>query len=131
MDGRNKVARWLAGLGCVVLLASAGLHCVAYVKFSSPAVAASNLPAALKSVFTVAFLSMAWAWLVVAIIVWMAAFWETASRKPLILVCGFAVLLQAIFTLPFVGLFIGNEMIGAASILIIAAGFTFARRDLA
>ncbi|HTU35603.1 MAG TPA: hypothetical protein VMF66_17495 [Candidatus Acidoferrum sp.] len=125
MNGKNKVARWLVGLGCLVLLASSILHCLAYVKFSRPAVAASNLPATLQSVFSVAFLSMAWSWLVLAIIVWLAAFHETQLRRPFVLICGFAVLLQAIFTLPFVGLFIGNELIGAASLLIIAGGFAF------
>ncbi|MGH9734685.1 MAG: hypothetical protein ACRD8A_08865 [Candidatus Acidiferrales bacterium] len=125
MNGRNKVARWFVGLGCFVLMASVILHCLAYLKVSSPAVAASNLPAPLQSVFSVAFLSMAWTWLVLAIIAWLAVFQETKSSKPILLICGFAVLLQAIFTLPFVGLFIGNELIGAASLLIIAGGFTF------
>lgn len=125
MGDRNKAARFLTGLGCVVLVASAILHCLAYVK-TSPQISASNLPPVLQSVFTVAFLSMAWNWLVLAIIACLAAFRETRLRKPLILICGFAVLIQAIFTLPFVGLFIGNEMIGAASILILCGGFAFA-----
>lgn len=125
MADRNKAARFLTGLGCVVLVASAILHCLAYVK-TSPQISASNLPPVLQSVFTVAFLSMAWSWLVLAIIACLAAFRETKLRRPLILICGFAVLIQAIFTLPFVGLFIGNEMIGAASILILCGGFAFA-----
>lgn len=126
MNGENKVARWLVGLGCLILLASVILHCIAYLKVSSPAVAASNLPAPFKSVFGVAFLSMAWIWVVVLIVACLAVFQETRSSRPILLICGFAVLLQAIFTVPFVGLFIGNEMLGAASILIIAGGFTFA-----
>lgn len=126
MNVRTKAARWLTGLGCLVLLASAVLHCVAYVKIASPAVAASNLPRPFQSVFTVAFLSMAWSWFVLAIIAWLAAFRETTLRKPIVLVCGFAVLIQAIFTVPFTGFFIGNEMIGAASLLMIAGGFAFA-----
>lgn len=125
MNGRNKAARWLAGLGCFVLLASAVLHCVAYVKVASPAVAASNLPAAFQSVFRVSFLSMAWSWFVLAIITWIAASRETKLQKPLVLICGFAVLLQAIFTVPFLGFFVGNELIGAASLLIITGGFAF------
>jgi hypothetical protein len=40
-------------------------------------------------------------------------------------ICGFAVLIQAVFTVPMVGFFIGNEMIGAASLLIIIGGFSF------
>lgn len=126
MNGNSKVAKWLVGLGCLVLFASVVLHCLAYLNFSSHIVAASNLPAALKSVFAVAFFSMAWTWIVLAIIVWLAASQETKLRKPLILICGFAILLQAIFTVPFVGFFIGNEMIGAASLLIIAGAFAFA-----
>lgn len=126
MNGRTNAARWLTGLGCFVLLASALLHCIAYVKVSSPAVAASNLPPTFRSVFTVAFLSMAWSWFVLAILAWLAAFRETELRRPIVLICGFAVLLQAIFTVPFIGFFIGNEMIGAASLLMIAGGFAFA-----
>jgi hypothetical protein len=126
MNSRTNAARWLTGLGCLVLLASAILHCLAYVKIASPGVAASNLPAPLKSVFTVAFLSMAWSWLVLAIIAWLAAFRESTLRKPVVLLCGFAVLLQTIYTLLLVGFFIGNEMIGAASLLLIAGGFAFA-----
>lgn len=127
MNGRTKTARWLTGLGCLVLLASAVLHCVAYVKTASPAVAASNLSVPFQSVFTIAFLSMAWSWLVLAIIACLAGFWKTKLRKPIVLVCGFAVLLQAVFTVPFAGLFIGNEMIGAASLLLIAGGLAFAQ----
>lgn len=112
-------------LGSVVLLASAVLHCLAYMKIASPGVGASNLPPELKSVFRVAFLSMAWNWIALAVIVLVVTFGETRFRQAVVLVCGFAVLIQAAFTVPFVGFFIGNEMIGAASILIIVGGFLF------
>lgn len=125
MGDRGKTSRILIGLGCGVLLASAILHCLAYVK-TYPALQASNLPPILQSAFTVAFLSMAWSWIVLAIIAWVAAFRETKLRKLLVLISGFAVLIQAIGTLPFLGLFIGNEIIGAASILILCGGFAFA-----
>jgi hypothetical protein len=52
-------------------------------------------------------------------------FGQTRLGKPITLICGFAVLLQAVFTVPIVGFFIGNEMIGAASLLIIIGGFLF------
>lgn len=122
---RRTVSRTLSALGGIVLFASAALHCVAYTKIAAPAVHASNLPAAMQSVFEVAFLSMAWSWLVLGIIVLVVTFGETRLRKAIALICGFAVLIQAIFTLPFLGFFIGNEMIGAASILIIIGGFLF------
>ena len=119
MMTRRTVSRALVTLGCIVLLVAAALHCLAYLKFSAPAVHASNLPIALQSVFEVAFLSMAWSWIVLAVIVLVVAFGEARWGKPIALICGFAVLIQAVLTVPMVGLFIGNEMIGAASLLII------------
>ena len=84
---------------------------------------ASNLPIALQSAFEVAFLSMAWSWIVLALVVLVVSFREAGWGKPIALICGFAVLIQAAFTAPMLGLFIGNEMIGAASLLIIIGGF--------
>jgi hypothetical protein len=125
MITQRTVSRILVTLGCVVLLVAAGLHCLAYLRFSASAVHASNLPIALQSVFEVAFLSMAWSWIVLALIVLVVAFGEARLRKPIALICGFAVLLQAVCTVPMVGLFIGNELIGAASFLIIIGSFLF------
>jgi len=122
MIARPTLSRTFATLGCIVLLASAAMHCIAYQKFSAPAVHASNLPVALQSVFEVAFLSMAWSWIVLALLVLVVTFREARLGKTIALICGFAVLIQAVFTLPLVGLFIGNEMIGAASLLIIIGG---------
>ncbi len=125
MITRRRVSRTLVTLGCVVLLVAAAMHYVAYVKFSAPAVHASNLPIALQSVFEIAFLSMAWSWIVFALIVLVVTFGEARLGKPTALICGFAVLIQAVFTVPLVGFFIGNEMIGAASLLIIIGCFLF------
>jgi len=109
----------LVTLGCIVLFMAAALHCFAYLKFAGPAVHTSNLPTALQSVFEVAFLSMSWSWIVLALIVLVVTFGEARLSKPIALICGFAVLIQAVFTVPMMGFFIGNEMIGAASLLII------------
>jgi hypothetical protein len=122
---RPTLSRTLATFGGIVLFLSAAMHCVAYEKFAGPAVHASNLPITLRSVFEVAFLSMSWNWIVLAIIVLVVTFGEMRLRKTIALICGFAVLIQAIFTVPFVGFFIGNEMMGAASLLIIIGGFLF------
>src|SRR5262245_45777313 len=119
MITRRTLSRTLVTLGCIVLLMAAALHCFAYLKFAGPAVHTSNLPTALQSVFEVAFLSMAWSWIVLALIVLVVTFGEARLGKPIALICGFAVLIQAVFTVPMVGFFIGNEMIGAASLLII------------
>jgi hypothetical protein len=125
MITRRTISRMFVALGCIVLLVAAAMHCLAYVKFSAPAVHASNLPIALQSVFEVAFLSMAWSWIVLALIALVVTFGEARLGKPIVLICGFAVLIQAVFTVPMVGFFIGNEMIGAASLLMIIGGFLF------
>jgi hypothetical protein len=125
MIARRSMSRTLITLGCILLFVSAAMHCLAYLTFSGPAVHASNLPIALQSVFEIAFLSMAWSWIVLALIVLVVTFKEARLGKPVALICGFAVLIQAVFTVPMVGFFIGNEMIGAASLLIIIGGFLF------
>ena len=125
MITRRTLSRTLVTLGCVLLFAAAAMHCVAYQKFAAPAVHASNLPIAQQSVFEIAFLSMAWSWLVLALIALVATFGEARLAKSIALICGFAVLIQAVFTVPLVGFFIGNEMIGAASLLIIIGCFLF------
>ena len=123
MITRRTVSRILVTLGCVVLLVAAVVHFLVYPKFSAPAVHASNLPVALQSIFEIAFLSMSWNWIVLALIVLVVTFGEARLRKPIALICGFAVLIQAVFTVPMVGFFMGNEMIGAASLLIIIGCF--------
>jgi len=123
MITRRTASRTLLTLGCVVLLVTAAVHCLAYLNFSGPAVHASNLPIFLQSVFEIAFLSMAWSWIVLALIVLVVTFGEARLGKPIALICGFAVLIQAVFTVRMVGFFIGDEMIGAASLLIIIGCF--------
>jgi hypothetical protein len=125
MITRRTLSRTLVTLGCVLLLVAAVVHYLAYVKFSGPLVHASNLPIALQSVFEIGFLSMAWSWAVLALIVLVVTFGEARLGKAIALICGFAVLIQAAFTVPMVGLFIGNEMIGAASLLIIIGSLLF------
>jgi len=125
MITRRNMSRALVTLGCIVLLVAAAIHCVAYLKFSAPAVHASNLPIAMQSVFEIAFLSMAWSWIVLALIVLVVTFKQARLGKPIALICGFAVLIQTVFTVPMVGFFLGNEMIGAASLLILIGGFLF------
>jgi hypothetical protein len=126
---RRTVSRVLTAFGCVLLFAAAAVHCLAYTKFSVPTVHASNLPIAMQSVFAIAFLSMAWSWFVLALIVLVVTFGEARLARPIALICAFAVLIQAVCTVPLVGFFIGNEMIGAASILIIIGCFLVPRRD--
>lgn len=125
MDGRNKAARAFVILGSLVLLASAALHCFAGYKQGFPALAASNLNPGLQAAFRVIFLAAAWHWLVITIIALLAAFTQTRLRKVLVLFCGLAVLFEAAAGASMMGFFIGNEMIGAAALLLICGGLLF------
>ncbi len=125
MDRRNKAARILATMGSVVLFAAAVLHFFAGYAKGFPALAASNLKVGLQTAFRVVFLSVGWDWIVLGIIVLVAAFKATAARKALVLVCGLGVLIEAVVGAAIMGIFIGNEMIGAAAILIVIGGLLF------
>ena len=65
---------------------------------------------------------MAWDWIVLGTIVLVAILAETRRRKAFVLICAVAVLAETALTLRFVGLFIGNELIGTAGLLILLGG---------
>ena len=125
MNRGNKAGRILVALGAIVLFASAVLHSVgAYPKVSS-AMSASNLSARLQGPLRAVFLLVGWDWIVVAVVALVAAFTETKLRKVLVLLCAVAVLVEAGITLAFIGVFLGNEMIGSAALLILCGGLLF------
>ena len=125
MDWRNKVARILVTIGSIVLFAAAALHFFAGYSRGFPALAASNLEMGLQTAFRVVFLSVAWDWILLGFIALVAAFKATAARRVLVLVSGLGVFIEAVVGAAIMGVFIGNEMIGAAAILIIIGGLFF------
>ena len=125
INGRNKAARVFVILGSVVLAASAALHCFAGYSRLSPALAMSNLGPGLQAAFRVVFLSLGWHWFVTAIVALLAGITETRLRKMPVLLCGLAVLLEAGVGASMMGFFIGNEMIGAAALLLVCGGLLF------
>lgn len=125
MNGRNKAACAFVILGSVVLFASAALHWFAAHALAFPALNASNLNPALKKAFGVVFLSLAWHWIVIGVVALLAGLTQTKLRRALVLFCGLAVLFEAAVGASMMGFFIGNEMIGAAAILLICGGLLF------
>jgi hypothetical protein len=125
MSGRNKLARVFVVLGSIVLFANAALHCVAGYKVGFPALKASNLDLSLQSGFRFVFLSLAWHWVVIAIVALLAGLTETRLRKVLVLFCGLAMLLEAVVGAGMMGLSIGSEMIGAGALLLVCSGLLF------
>ncbi len=124
MNRRHRFARTLTALGGFMLFASACVHGIAYATLSGP-IGASNLRAPLQAVFRISFLAMAWHWIVLGSIVLLCAFAETRLRRALVLICGVAVLAETALAIAFVGLFIGDEMIGTAALLIVCGGLLF------
>ncbi len=125
MSGRNEAARVFVILGSVVLFASAALHCFAGFSKVFQALTTSNLNPGLQAAFRVVFLSLGWHWLLTAIVALLAGVTETRLRKMLVLLCGLAVLLEAGVGASMMGFFIGNEMIGAAALLLVCGGLLF------
>lgn len=130
MSGRNKAARAFVILGSVILFASAALHSAAGYKVGFPPLKASNLDPHLQTAFQVVFLSLAWHWVVLAVIALLAGITQTELRKILVLFCGLALLLEALAGAGVMGLFIGNEMIGAAALLLICGGLLFGQTEI-
>jgi hypothetical protein len=125
MSGRNKAARVFVILGSVVLIVSAALHTFGGYSQAFPLLAASNLSPFLNAAFRVVFLSLAWHWAVVGVVALLAGVTETRLRKALVLICGLAVLIEAGVGASMMGFFIGNELIGAAALLLVCGGLLF------
>ena len=125
MNSRNRAARIQVTIGSVVLFAAAILHFFAGYRTGFPALAASNLNVGLQTAFRVVFLSVAWDWILLGTITLVATFKAAAARKALVLVCGLGVLIEAVGGAAIMGIFVGNEMIGAAAILIVIGGLLF------
>jgi len=127
MNARNRAGRILVAIGSIVLFISAALHFVGGYSSGFPALAASNLKLGLQAAFRAVFLSLGWDWILLGIIALAATFKASAARKALVLVCGFGVLIEAVVGAAIMGVFLGNEMIGTAAVLIIVGGLLFDR----
>ena len=122
MSTRNRAARILVAVGSGVLFASTAVHSLAAYPRLSNVLNASNLNGDLREGLRAVFLLVGWDWIVMAIVALLAAFTETKLRKILVLLCGAAVLGETALTLAFQGVFLGNEMIGSAALLLIVGG---------
>jgi len=127
MNGRAKAGRFLVAVGCFILFAAAAVHCGAAYPKLSIALARSNLDAGVAAALRAIFLVVGWDWFVIAILMLIVAFKRAQLRKPVVLLCGAALLVQAGITLKFVGWFVGTDMILAAAVLTVCGGLLFER----
>jgi hypothetical protein len=69
------------------------------------------------------------AWIVLAILALVGALTETHIRKPVVLICGLALLLELPTWVHLMGWFIGNEILAIAGSLIVVGGLLFHNRS--
>ncbi len=128
MSRRNKAAQALVVLGSIVLLASTAVHTLGAYPNLSRTLATSSLPVPLQQALRAVFLLAGWDWIAIAVVALVAAFTATRLRKTLVLFCSAAVAIETAVTLAFIGLFIGNELIGSAALLLLCGGLLFESR---
>jgi hypothetical protein len=112
-------------LGSVVLFAGTALHSVAAYPQISAGLSQSNVGRPLQAALRAVVLLVGWDWMVIGIVALLAAFTETKLRKLLVLFCGVALFVETALTLAFIGIFLGNELIGSSALLIFCGGLLF------
>jgi len=118
MNKRPTLALVLIGLGSLNVLVGAGLHWAGGYPLVSKALAGSNLSAPLANAMRAVFLMIGLTWVTIAIIAFIAAFYQTRIRKLLVLLCGLSLLAEVPIWVALMGWFIGNEMFLFSGILI-------------
>lgn len=123
MNTRTKAARWLVGVGSLLLFGGGFLHLFGGYPLVKAGVLSSNLDAALKSALRSVFLMVGWHWIVLAVIATLAAFSRAPVAKLLVLLCGFTLLVDGALMATFLGWFVGTNMILFSALLILCGGF--------
>lgn len=69
------------------------------------------------------FLIVGWHWIAIAAVAAVAAFTRARVGKALVLICGFAILIDGAVMAAFLGWFVGTDMILVSALLILCGGF--------
>lgn len=104
--------------------AAAALHGLGAYPRVSVAVMASSLASPLKAAMRTVFLLAVADWIAITVIA-LVAMTGNPVRKPLVLLCGIALLVDAAISLRLMGWFIGDEMLVVAGILIFCGALLF------
>jgi hypothetical protein len=121
MAHRKRIAQGLAVLGSVILFLSAAFHGIAAFPQISAALRASGLAAPLIRAMLSIWEMAAWHWLGLGIVTLVACFARSGPRRLILFLCGIMSLGDAIGGYAAVGPFIGDELLTAAGISILAA----------
>jgi hypothetical protein len=126
----RRVARYLVIAGSLMLFASAGIHSFAAYPSVSAAIDASNLVPIMKTALRTLFILAGWHWFVMGLLALLAVLRAWPSRKPIAIFLGVALVGETLLTLAMIGPFIGDEMLGAAAVLVLAGGVLLGERRL-
>jgi hypothetical protein len=121
----NRTAQLLIALGCLVVFVGSALHLIAAYPRVSAALLTSNLDQGISNALRAVFMMIGLTWIVIAVVTLIATFARTGVSKPLILFCGFALLVQIPIWVGLMGWFVGNEMFLVAAGLIVVGGLFF------
>ncbi len=122
MNKHQRTAQALVVLGCAIVLVGSILHlAVGYPKVSA-ALVASNLSESLRNALRAVFLMIGFTWIVIAVVQLIGTFAGAQANKPIVLFCGFAILLQIPVWVGLMGWFIGNEMFLLGEGLVVCGG---------
>jgi hypothetical protein len=125
MNKRLRTAQSLIGLGCIVVLVGSVLHLIAAYPKVSAALASSNLAGGLGNALRSVFFMIGMTWIAIAFVTLIATFGNASISKPIILFCGFTLLLLVPIWVGLMGWFVGNEMFLVAGGLIVGGGVLF------
>jgi hypothetical protein len=119
---KSRLARVVAGLGCVVLFVGAMLHLAVGYPLAAKAISASNLGRGLQTGMRSSFLLLGCVWLMLAVIAMAGTLAGGRTGRAVVLFAGLGLLAQIPVWVGMMGWFVGNEMILAASVLMVAGG---------
>lgn len=122
MSHKNGLARVLIIVGAAVLFLSAAVHTFAAYPKVAAAISASNLSPTLKSALRTVFILVGWNWLAIGLLALLTALRAGTSAKLLILFLGASVLVETGLSLAMMGVFLGNELLATAAVLLLAGG---------
>jgi hypothetical protein len=125
MNKHRKTAQSLVALGCLIVLIGSLLHLIVAYPRVSVALATSNLDENFRSALRAVFLMIGLTWIVIAVVTLIASFATSQTSKPIVLFCGFALLLQIPIWVGLMGWFVGNEMFVLGGGLIVCGGLLF------
>jgi hypothetical protein len=124
MGWRNNAALILAAAAAILLIAVALMHLSDHSK-DLGAVGASNLRPSLKGAVRALYFLAGCNWIAIAIILLVSAFTRTNLRSEIVLFFGFALLVNMVLMLVFMGWFIGTGMVLASALMVLCAGVLF------